>query len=132
MNNILHLHLIFSLIPELKYFLVSDLERIFSKEEFEERKNTFKSINEVMSHLLNNEEMSNADYVDELDYETYLKWFVDFAHQIKTSFIKLTEKINSVVKLYFDKENVTYTAKEVKKILSDTDIYTLEKGFGGD
>lgn len=114
----------------LKHFFISDLEIILSKEELEERKNTFKSINEVMSHLLNNEEMSNADYVDELDYETYLKWFVDFAHQIKTSFIELTEKINSVVKLYFEKENVTYTAKEVKKILSDTDIYTLEKGFG--
>ena len=114
----------------LKHFFISDLERILSKEELEERKNTFKSINEVMSHLLNNEEMSNDNYVDELDYETYLKWFGDFAYQIKTSLIELNEKINSVVKLYFDKENVTYTAKEVKKILSDTDIYTLEKGFG--
>lgn len=116
----------------LKYFLVSDLERILSKEEFEERKNVLKSINEVMSHLLNKEEMSNTDYVDELDYETYLKWFGDFAHQIKTSLIELNKKIYSVVRLYFDKENVTYTAKEVKKILSDTDIYIAEKGFGGD
>lgn len=115
----------------VKHFFISDLEIILSKEELEERKNTFKSINEFMSQLLNNEEMSNADYVDELDYETYLKWFGDFAHQIKTSLIELNEKISSVVKLYFDKENVTYTAKEVKKILSDTDIYILEKGFGG-
>ena len=48
----------------LKHFFISDLEIILSKDELEERKNTFKSINEVMSHLLNNEEMSNADYVD--------------------------------------------------------------------
>lgn len=115
----------------LKHFFISDLEIILSKEELEERKNTFKSINEFMSQLLNQEEMSNADYVNELDYETYLKWFGEFAHQIKTSLIELNEKISSVVKLYFDKENVTYTAKEVKKILSDTDIYILEKGFGG-
>ena len=115
----------------LKHFFVSDLQIILSKEELERKKEAFKSINEVMSHLLNKEEMYNVDYVDELDYETYLKWFGEFALQIKTSLFELNEKIYSVVKLYFEKENVNYNAKEVKKILSDTDIYVAEKGFGG-
>lgn len=113
---------------QLKYLMTSDIK--LNKEEFELRKKALKITIPIFPTIMN-EPIPDTNYIDELDYETYLKWIEEYIEFINSKYYDLNDRINSVVRLYFDKEDVSYTAKEVKKILSDTDIYNAEKGFGG-
>lgn len=113
----------------LKYLMLSSNIKL-DKEDFEFKKDVLKKTIPMFPMIMN-EPIPDTNYIDELDYETYLKWVEEHIEFINERYYDLNDRINSVVKLYFDKEDVSYTAKEVKKILSDTDIYNAEKGFGG-
>lgn len=114
---------------KLKYLMLSSNIKL-DKEDFEFKKDVLKKTIPMFPMIMN-EPIPDTNYIDELDYETYLKWVEEYIELINKRYYDLNDRINSVVKLYFDKEDVSYTAKEVKKILSDTDIYNAEKGFGG-
>lgn len=114
---------------KLKYLMLSSNIKL-DKEDFEFKKDVLKKTIPMFPMIMN-EPIPDTNYIDELDYETYLKWVEEHIEFINERYYDLNDRINSVVKLYFDKEDVSYTAKEVKKILSDTDIYNAEKGFGG-
>lgn len=113
---------------QLKYLMMSNIK--INREEFELKKDALKKTIPMFPVLMN-EPIPDTDYIDELDYETYLKWVEEYIKLINNRYYDLNDRINSVVKLYFDKNDVSYTAFEVKKILSDTDIYNAEKGYGG-
>lgn len=113
----------------LKYLMLSSNIKL-DKEDFEFKKDVLKKTIPMFPMIMN-EPIPDTNYIDELDYETYLKWVEEHIEFINERYYDLNDRINSVVRLYFDKEDVSYTAKEVKKILSDTDIYNAEKGFGG-
>lgn len=114
---------------QLKYLMLSSNIKL-DKEDFEFKKDVLKKTIPMFPMIMN-EPIPDTNYIDELDYETYLKWVEEYIEFINSRYYDLNERIISVVRLYFDKEDTTYTAKEVKKILSDTDIYNAEKGFGG-
>lgn len=114
---------------KLKYLMLSSNIKL-DKEDFEFKKDVLKKTIPMFPMIMN-EPIPDTNYIDELDYETYLKWVEEHIEFINERYYDLNDRINSVVRLYFDKEDVSYTAKEVKKILSDTDIYNAEKGFGG-
>ena len=114
---------------KLKYLMLSSNIKL-DKEDFEFKKDVLKKTIPMFPMIMN-EPIPDTNYIDELDYETYLKWVEEHIEFINERYYDLNDRINSVVKLYFDKEDISYTAKEVKKILSDTDIYNAEKGFGG-
>lgn len=114
---------------KLKYLMLSSNIKL-DKEDFEFKKDVLKKTIPMFPMIMN-EPIPDTNYIDELDYETYLKWVEEHIKFINERYYDLNDRINSVVRLYFDKEDVSYTAKEVKKILSDTDIYNAEKGFGG-
>lgn len=114
---------------QLKYLMLSSNIKL-DKEDFEFKKDVLKKTIPMFPMIMN-EPIPDTNYIDELDYETYLKWIEEHIEFINERYYDLNDRINSVVRLYFDKEDVSYTAKEVKKILSDTDIYNAEKGFGG-
>lgn len=113
----------------LKCVLMTD-DFILTRRKFNSVKKKLKIANKTLNELLNKTD-ENDDYIDELTYDTYLKWYADYHKYIVEQYFVLTAKINNAVLQYFNDTDKTYTAQEVKKILSDNDIYNSEKGFGG-
>ena len=112
----------------LKYVLVSKGE-ILDRESFNEVKKTLIIANKAMHEIFGKFE-ENEDYIDELTYEIYFEWIKDYHKKIEKLYFDLIHNINKVTSDYFDNDDKTYTAKEVKDILSDNNIYNLDKGFG--
>lgn len=113
---------------QLKYLFLTNIK--LDKKDFEFKKDVLKKTIPIFPTLMN-EPIPDVSYIDELDYETYLKWVEEYIELINNRYYDLIDRINSVIKLYFDKDDISYTAKEVKKILNDTNIYNIVKGFGG-
>ena len=112
----------------LKYVLVSKGE-ILDKKSFNEVKKELIIANKAMHEVFGKFE-ENEDYIDELTYEIYFEWIKDYHKKIEKLYFDLIHNINKVTSDYFDNDDKTYTAKEVKDILSDNNIYNLDKGFG--
>lgn len=113
----------------LKYVLLSD-GIILTRRKFNSIKKKLKIANKIMNKLVNITD-ENEDYIDELTYDTYLQWFTDYHKDITKKYFDLIGNITNVVLIHFNNIDKTYTAQEVKKILSDNNIYNAEKGFGG-
>ena len=113
----------------LKFVLITD-DFILTRRKFNSVKKKLKVANKTLNELLNKTD-ENDDYIDELTYDTYLKWYADYHKNIAKRYFDLIANINNAVLQYFNDTDKTYTTQEVKKILSDNDIYNAEKGFGG-
>ena len=112
----------------LKYVLVSKGE-ILDRESFNEVKKKLIIANKAMHEIFGKFE-ENEDYIDELTYETYFEWIKDYHKKIEKLYFDLIHNINKVTSDYFDNDDKTFSAQEVKKILSENNIYNLDKGFG--
>lgn len=112
----------------LKYVLVSKGE-ILDRESFNEVKKELIIANKAMHEIFGKFE-ENEDYIDELTYETYFEWIKDYHKKIEKLYFDLIHNINKVTSDYFDNDDKTFSAQEVKKILSENNIYNLDKGFG--
>ena len=112
----------------LKYVLVSKGE-ILDRESFNEVKKTLIIANKAMHEIFGKFE-ENENYIDELTYETYFEWIKDYHEKIEKLYFDLIHNINKVTSDYFDNNDKTFSAQEVKKILSENNIYNLDKGFG--
>ena len=113
----------------LKYVLLTD-GIVLTRRKFNSVKKKLKIANKIMNKLVNITD-ENDDYIDELTYDTYLQWFSDYHKDITKKYFDLIGNITNVVLKHFNDIDKTYTAKEVKDILSDNNIYNAEKGFGG-
>ena len=110
-------------------FILPDV--FFNEKEFEEYKQTFKKYLDFIDEKLTIEPKPNNDFVYELTYETYISWVKEFYLKINKNYFELVNSINKTILKYFNNKDKTYTAMEVQKILSDNNIFTLFKGFGG-
>ena len=109
---------------------------IANEKDFNKYKKDLQQANSYLYKILerNQEEFKEENnFIDNISFTTYLKWHKDYYEKIYNNWLELITNINKVVSVYFnDNIEKTYTAQEVKEILSDNDIYNLEKGFGGD
>lgn len=112
----------------LKYVLISK-EEILDRESFNEVKKELIIANKAMHEIFGKFE-ENEDYIDELTYENYFEWIKDYHKKIEKLYFDLIHNINKVTSDYFDNDDKTFSAQEVKKILSENNIYNLDKGFG--
>lgn len=117
----------------LKYVLVSKGE-ILDRESFNEVKKELiianKALHEIFEAKFFGKFEENEDYIDELTYENYFEWIKDYHKKIEKLYFDLIHNINKVTSDYFDNDDKTFSAQEVKKILSENNIYNLDKGFG--
>lgn len=117
----------------LKYVLVSKGE-ILDRESFNEVKKELiianKALHEIFEAKFFGKFEENEDYIDELTYEIYFEWIKDYHRKIEKLYFDLVHNINKVTSDYFDNDDKTFSAQEVKKILSENNIYNLDKGFG--
>lgn len=117
----------------LKYVLVSKGE-ILDRESFNEVKKELiianKALHEIFEAKFFGKFEENEDYIDELTYENYFEWIKDYHRKIEKLYFDLIHNINKVTSDYFDNDDKTFSAQEVKKILSENNIYNLDKGFG--
>lgn len=112
----------------LKYVLISKGE-ILDRESFNEVKKELIIANKAMHEIFGKFE-ENEDYINELTYENYFEWIKDYHKKIEKLYFDLIHNINKVTSDYFDNDDKTFSAQEVKKILSENNIYNLDKGFG--
>lgn len=108
---------------------------ITNEKDFNKYKKDLQQVNIYLCKILElNQEECNEEnnYIDSISFSTYLEWHKEYYEKIYSTWLELAANINKVVSVYFnDNIEKTYTAQEVKKILSDNDIYNAEKGFGG-
>ena len=112
----------------LKYVLISK-DEILDRESFNEVKKELIIANKAMHEIFGKFE-ENEDYINELTYENYFEWIKDYHKKIEKLYFDLIHNINKVTSDYFDNDDKTFSAQEVKKILSENNIYNLDKGFG--
>lgn len=109
---------------------------ITNEKDFNKYKKELQQVNIYLCEILkeNYEECKEENnFIDSISFSDYLEWYKEYYEKFYSVWITLTTKINEVVSVYFNNNiKKTYTAQEVKEILSDNDIYNLEKGFGGD
>ena len=108
---------------------------IANEKDFNKYKKDLQQANIYFYKILEwNQEECNEEnnFIDNISFSTYLEWHKEYYEKIYSAWLELITNINKVVSVYFnDNIEKTYTAQEVKKILSDNDIYNAEKGFRG-
>lgn len=108
---------------------------ITNEKDFNKYKKELQQVNSYLCQIMKaNQEECNEEnnFIDNISFTTYLEWHKEYYKKIYSAWLELITKINKVVSVHFnDNIEKTYTAQEVKKILTDNDIYNAEKGFGG-
>lgn len=108
---------------------------IANEKDFNKYKKELQQVNSYLCQIMGaNQEECNEEnnFIDNISFTTYLEWHKEYYKKIYSAWLELITKINKVVSVHFnDNIEKTYTAQEVKKILTDNDIYNAEKGFRG-
>ena len=114
---------------ELKFILFSDGEFI-REQDFELHKKALKISRQALSLLFNYTSPIDINCIDELNYQLYFEWFLEYHKILHDKYFELMTNLSKVSYEHFN-ENKTYTSKELKDLFIEYKLGNVFLGFGG-